>query len=209
MRHCAISFFFAIATLWILSVASASDSSANPSPNVANNTLSGLSLSSTIAVFIAGALAGFNPCLLAMLAFLASTMLASSNRRRDILIMVAFFSLGTFAIYIILGLGLFSFLQERSTVAMFRFFLAAILIILGLKQLEDARRLQSGGHSLFRVDWTKKYVQGVISSRKLSSYFLLGVLFSLVRAPCVGGMLLPSSGQFLARDLLLRDSFTC
>jgi cytochrome c biogenesis protein CcdA len=55
-------------------------------------------------------------------------------------------------------------------------------------QLEDARRLQFGGASLFRVDWTKKYVLGVISSRKLTAYFLLGALFSLVRAPCAGGM---------------------
>ena len=102
--------------------------------------------------------------------------------------MVAFFSLGTFAVYIIFGLGLFSFLQEKSTAALFRLLLAAILLILGLMQLEDARRLQSGGASLFRVDWTKKYVYGAIASRKLSSYFLLGALFSLVRAPCVGGM---------------------
>jgi len=102
--------------------------------------------------------------------------------------MVAFFSLGTFAVYIIFGLGMFSFLQEKSTAAIFRFVLAAILLILGLMQLEDARRLQSGEASLFRVDWTKKYVNGAIASRKLSSYFLLGALFSLVRAPCVGGM---------------------
>ncbi|NTW21422.1 MAG: cytochrome C biogenesis protein, partial [Nostocales cyanobacterium W4_Combined_metabat2_030] len=115
-------------------------------------------------------------------------MLASTGRRKDIMTMVALFSLGTFAVYIIFGLGLFSFLQEKSTAALFRFILAAILLILGLMQLEDARRLQSGGASLFRVDWTKKYVHGVIASLKLSSYFLLGALFSLVRAPCVGGM---------------------
>ncbi|MDD1752908.1 MAG: hypothetical protein LUQ38_07460 [Methanotrichaceae archaeon] len=55
-------------------------------------------------------------------------------------------------------------------------------------QLEDARRLQSGGTSLFRTDWTKKYVHGAIASRRLISYFLLGALFSLVKAPCVGGI---------------------
>jgi cytochrome c-type biogenesis protein len=187
MRHCTFSVFFAIAIL-VLSVVSASGSIADLSPNVAKYVLNDLTVSSTIAVFAAGLLAGFNPCLLAMLAFLASTMLASTGSRRDIITMVAFFSLGTFVVYIIFGLGLFSFLQEASTAAMFRLILAAILIILGLMQLEDARRLQSGGVSLFRVDWTKKYVQGVISSRKLSSYFLLGALFSLVRAPCVGGM---------------------
>src|SRR5512137_1354571 len=105
-----------------------------------------------------------------MLAFLTSTMLASTDRRKDIMTMVAFFSLGTFVVYIIFGLGLFGFLQEKSTAAMFRFILAAILLILGLMQLEDARRLKSGGSSLFRVDWTKKYVHGAIASRKLSYY---------------------------------------
>jgi len=71
---------------------------------------------------------------------------------------------------------------------MFRLVLAAILLVLALMQLEDARRLQMGGTSIFRTDWTKKYVHGVIASRRLSSYFLLGALFSLVRAPCVGGI---------------------
>jgi cytochrome c-type biogenesis protein len=55
-------------------------------------------------------------------------------------------------------------------------------------QLEDARRWHCGGTSLFRTDWTKKYVHRVVSSRSVSSYFLLGALFSLVRAPCVGGI---------------------
>lgn len=141
-----------------------------------------------IAVFAAGLLAGFNPCLLAMLAFLASTMLAGTDRRKEILSMVVFFSLGTFFVYIIFGMGLLGALQEESKADIFRFVLVATLLILGLMQIEDARRLKSGGTSLFRVDWSKKYVHGVIASRKRSSYFLLGALFSLVRAPCIGGM---------------------
>jgi cytochrome c-type biogenesis protein len=190
-RYCAILTLFAITLFLVLSVASAignSQIAADPSPTCASNVFDDLTISSTIAVFAAGVLVGFNPCLLAMLAFLTSTMLASTGRRRDIITMVVFFSLGTFVVYIIFGLGLVSFLQEKSTAALFRVVLASILIILGLMQLEDARRQQSGGASLFRVDWTKKYVHGVISSRKLTAYFLLGALFSLVRAPCVGGM---------------------
>jgi cytochrome c-type biogenesis protein len=93
-----------------------------------------------------------------------------------------------FAVYIIFGVGLFGVLQEKSATLMFRSVLAAVLLFLGLMQLEDARRLQSGGQSLFRTDWTRKYIHGVIASRSLSSYFLLGALFSLVRAPCVGGV---------------------
>jgi cytochrome c biogenesis protein CcdA len=187
VRYCAILILFLITLLSVFSVATANDPQITTSC-AAESILDDLTISSTIAVFAAGLLAGFNPCLLAMLAFLASTMLASTGRRKDIMTMVAFFSLGTFVVYIIFGMGLFGVLQEKSTAAIFRLLLAAILSILGLMQLEDARRLQSGGTSLFRTDWTKKYVHAVISSRKLSSYFLLGALFSLIRAPCVGGM---------------------
>jgi cytochrome c-type biogenesis protein len=149
--------------------------------------LEDLTISTAATVFAAGLLAGFNPCLLAMLAFLASTMLASTSRRKDILTMVAFFSLGIFVVYIIFGIGLFSVLREESAL-MFRFILVIVLLILGIMQLEDARRLQLGGTSLFKTDWTKKYVHGVIASQRVVSYFLLGALFSLIRAPCVGGM---------------------
>ncbi len=161
----------------------------------AKDVLKDLSVSSAAAVFAAGLLAGFNPCLLAILAFLASTMLAGTGRRKDILAMVAAFSLGMFAVYIIFGAGLFGLLREKSTASLFRLVLAAALLILGLMQLEDARRLQNGGTSIFRTDWTKKYVHSVIASRKLSSYFLLGALFSLVRAPCVGGIYIAIIGM--------------
>jgi len=154
----------------------------------AENALQNLSLSSAATVFVAGLLAGFNPCLLAILAFLASSVLASTGRRRDLLTMVAFFSLGIFVIYYIFGVGLFSVLQEKSTAATFRLVLAAVLMVLGLMQMEDARRLQGGGESLFRTDWTMKYVHCALASRRLSSYFLLGALFSLVKAPCVGAV---------------------
>jgi cytochrome c biogenesis protein CcdA len=65
--------------------------------------LKDLTLLSAASVFAAGLLAGFNPCLLAILAFLASTVLASTGRRRDLLTMVAFFSLGIFVVYYIFG----------------------------------------------------------------------------------------------------------
>lgn len=152
------------------------------------NSLQDLSLSSAVTVFVAGLLAGFNPCLLAILAFLASTVLASSGRRRDLLTMIAFFSMGIFVVYYIFGVGLFNVLQEKSTAAIFRLALAALLLILGLMQMEDARRLNGGGDSLFRTDWAMKYVHGALASKKIASYFFLGALFSLVKAPCVGAV---------------------
>ena len=192
MRYCSAAILLIVVLVMVLSPALASDNSQinviTPQACASENTLKDLTISSAAAVLAAGLIAGFNPCLLAMLAFLASSMLASTGRRRDILTMVVFFSLGTFVVYIIFGMGLSSVLQEKSTAAVFRSVLAAVLLFLGLMQMEDARRLHSGGTSLFRTDWTKKYVQDVVASRSVSSYFLLGALFSLVRAPCVGGV---------------------
>jgi cytochrome c-type biogenesis protein len=191
-----------LAALIILSAVSASDNSQT------NAQLDDLTMSSIITVFAAGLLAGFNPCLLAMLAFLAGAILASTGRRKDVLTMVVFFSLGTLAVYIIFGEGLFNVLQEKSTAATFRLVLAAILLILGLMQLEDARRLQIGGLSVFRTDLTKKYVTSVVASRKLSYYFLLGALFSLVRAPVLAEFTSLLSAQFPAKDTLRLGYFT-
>lgn len=168
--------------------------SASPRNNT-ENSLKDLNPLSAATVFGAGLLAGFNPCLLAILAFLASSILAITGRRKDILAMIAAFSLGMFAVYLILGVGLFRVLQEKSMSAIFRAVLAALLLIFGLMQLEDARRLHAGSMSIFQIDWTKRYIHGVVTSRRLSSYFLLGALFSLVRAPCVGGIYIAIIGM--------------
>ena len=149
-RHRTIPILLISTTLFISSIVSASENTQTAFK------FGQLTISSVVSVFAAGVLAGFNPCLLAMLAFLASSMLASTGRRKDIITMVVFFSLGTFAVYIVVGVGLFSVLREESTIGAFRFVLTAVLLILGLMQLEDARRLQSEKASLFRTDWTKK-----------------------------------------------------
>lgn len=196
LRFCTRAILMTVMLVTILPFVLAScDNSTNAtiaSPTCAKSTtgnaLENLNLSSAATVLAAGLLVGFNPCLLAILAFLASSVLSSMGNRKDIFAMIAAFSLGMFIVYIIFGVGLFSILKDKSTTAIFRLVLAAIILVLGVMQLEDARRLQSGGTSLFRTDWTKKYVHDVTAGRKLSSYFLLGVLFSLVRAPCVGGM---------------------
>ena len=54
----------------------------------------------------AGVLAGFNPCLLAVMAFLASVTLAQHGRRREMLEITLGFSVGIFTMYMLAGLGM-------------------------------------------------------------------------------------------------------
>lgn len=152
--------------------------------------LRSMTLSTIFTVFAAGLLAGFNPCLLGILVFLAASVMSSSGRRRDIMMMIVSFSLGIFTMYFLFGLGMQHFLQARTAADGFRYVLTFFLVVLGLMHVEDARRLNKGVNSMFRTDWVMKYVEAGVNGRKLSSYFLIGALFSLVKAPCVGAVYL-------------------
>jgi cytochrome c biogenesis protein CcdA len=152
--------------------------------------LRSMSLSTIFSVFAAGLLAGFNPCLLGILVFLAASVMSSSGRRKDLLLMIVSFSLGIFTMYFLFGLGMQHVLQAKTAADGFRYALTFFLVVLGIMHIEDARRLNNGGNSLFRTDWVMKYVEAGVNGKRLSSYFLIGALFSLVKAPCVGAVYL-------------------
>ena len=178
------------------SSANMTSKSVNPGPG--NRSLNGgeeidlrsMSLSTIFTVFAAGVLAGFNPCLLGILVFLAASVMSSSGRRKDLLLMIVSFSLGIFTMYFLFGLGMQHVLQAKTAANGFRYALTFFLVVLGIMHIEDARRLSQGGNSLFRTDWVMKYVEAGVNGKRLSSYFLIGALFSLVKAPCVGAVYL-------------------
>ncbi|MBN1324234.1 MAG: sulfite exporter TauE/SafE family protein [Methanotrichaceae archaeon] len=142
---------------------------------------------SIVAVFLAGLLAGFNPCLLGILAFLATAVISSSGQRRDIMKMVVCFCLGIFAVYLLVGLGMLHAMVGRM-IPSFRYALSGLLAIVGLVHIVDARRLYARKESLFRTDWALAYMERSIASSRASTYFLAGALFSLVKVPCVGAV---------------------
>ncbi|MGD0951728.1 MAG: cytochrome c biogenesis CcdA family protein [Methanotrichaceae archaeon] len=162
--------------------------------------LGSMTLSTIFTVFAAGLLAGFNPCLLGILVFLAASVMSSSGRRRDLMMMIVSFSLGIFTMYFLFGLGMQHVLQARTAADGFRYVLTFFLVVLGLLHIEDARRLNKGGNSLFRTDWVMKYVEAGVNGKRLSSYFLIGALFSLVKAPCVGAVYLAILDVISARS---------
>ncbi len=170
--------------------------------NVPELNLQEISLYSVSAVLGAGLVAGFNPCLLGILVFLAASVLSSSGRRRELVMMVVFFSLGIFTMYFLFGLGMQHLLQTEAVANVFRYILTAFLLVIGLAQVLDAVRLNSGKPSLFRTDWALKYFQAGVDRGRLSSYFLVGALFSLVKAPCVGAIYLAILDLLSARSYL-------
>ena len=159
-----------------------------------------ISLYTISAVLGAGLVAGFNPCLLGILVFLAASVLSSTGKRRELVMMVVFFSLGIFTMYFLFGLGMQQLLQTEAIASAFRYVLTAFLLLAGISQVWDALRLQQGRPSLFRTDWALKYFQAGIDKGRFSSYFLIGALFSLVKAPCVGAIYLAILDLLSARS---------
>ncbi|MEI6103252.1 MAG: cytochrome c biogenesis CcdA family protein [Methanothrix sp.] len=159
-----------------------------------------ISLYTISAVLGAGLVAGFNPCLLGILVFLAASVLSSKGKRREMVTMVVFFSLGIFTMYFLFGLGMQQLLQTEAIASAFRYILTAFLLLAGLSQVWDALRLHQGRPSLFRTDWALKYFQAGVDKGRFSSYFLIGALFSLVKAPCVGAIYLAILDLLSARS---------
>ncbi|MCK5661646.1 MAG: DUF11 domain-containing protein, partial [Methanosarcinales archaeon] len=90
-------------------------------------------------VFIVGLLAGFNPCLFAILAFIASVALASTGKRRNVFYIVAAFSLGIFITYLVFGLGLLRIMQSFNGIQDYiRTFLVLLVGGLGAWHVYDA-----------------------------------------------------------------------
>lgn len=141
-------------------------------------------------VFVVGFLAGFNPCLLAILAFIASVSLATTGRRRNVLLIVLMFSLGIFVTYLIVGIGLLNIIENMPSLqSSIKNFLVLLIGILGLWHIYDAWHLRTNTESSFYTP--KSFIrltESVTKNVSLPASFFMGALFSLIKAPCVGAV---------------------
>lgn len=141
-------------------------------------------------VLVVGFLAGFNPCLLAILAFIASVTLATTGRRRNVLLIVLMFSLGIFVTYLIVGIGILRiFEQSPGLQTTIKNSLVVIIGLLGLWHVYDAWHLRKNTESSFYTP--KAFIrltESVTKKVSLPASFFMGALFSLIKAPCVGAV---------------------
>jgi len=141
-------------------------------------------------VFVVGFLAGFNPCLLAILAFIASVTLATTGRRRNVLLIVLMFSFGIFVTYLIVGIGLLNIIEQLPSLqASIKNFLVLLIAVLGLWHMYDAWHLRTNTESSFYTP--KSFIrltESVTKNVSLPASFFMGALFSLIKAPCVGAV---------------------
>lgn len=140
----------------------------------------------------AGILAGFNPCLLAVMAFLASVTLVQHGRRKEMLKITLGFSAGIFTMYMLAGMGILSVVNILPEIQGGFVEISILLIsLLGFWHIFDGYWLKKHAKSTFRTpEPLKKFMAKMDKNNLLLLSFLSGSMFSLVKAPCVGAIFL-------------------
>ncbi len=140
----------------------------------------------------AGILAGFNPCLLAVMAFLASVTLVQQGRRKEMLKITLGFSAGIVTMYMLAGVGILSIVNLLPEIQSSFIKISIVLIaLLGFWHIFDAYWLKKHAKTTFRTpEPLKNFMSKMDKNNLLLLSFLSGSMFSLVKAPCVGAIYL-------------------
>ncbi len=141
-------------------------------------------------VLVAGLLAGFNPCLLAVMAFLASLTLSAKGNRTELLKIVGGFCAGIFVMFMVVGMGLLGVIKQQPEIKDTVTLLLVVLIgLLGLWHFYDAYHLKVHDRSSFKTSGSfLQLVDGIEHRNTLMVSFLAGAMFSIIKAPCVGAV---------------------
>ncbi len=106
--------------------------------------------------------------------------------------LVLVFCAGIFITYLIAGFGLLQAIgHTEGTREIIENVLIVIIVLLGIWHIYDAYHVLKYDRSSFRTSGsTMRFIENMIKKESLPAIFVLGVLFSLVKAPCVGALYL-------------------
>lgn len=176
-----------------------------------------------LTVMGAGLIDGFNPCAFTVLVFFISFLTFAGYKKRELAVLGITFILAVFATYVLIGLGLFKFIQSLE---LFGFLsriiylsIAGLAIILGIYSLYDwyiYNKTKDPQRIKLRLpDFIKRRTQKIIqdSARDKNktmielvvTVFLSGFLVSLLESICTGQTYVPTIA-YVVREPSLRAS---
>ena len=153
---------------------------------------------SAAAVFLAGLVAGINPCLLAVMAFIASMTLSARGTHMKVLLMVFAFCCGLLLIYLLMGLGFLQLMRYApGAEGLLRVSLVSVLVLFGMWTFYDAYRTHIEGSRPSMLKSFIKEIKPLYLKFSLFANFILGMAFGLMKMPCVGGMYIAILGMLI------------
>jgi len=155
---------------------------------------------SASAAFIAGLIAGINPCLLAVMAFIAGTTISAAGRSFNILARIVSFCGGLLAVYLFIGIGLMELMRLVPGLDLaLKGAIIVILTAMAAWSFFDAYRVKRGFESRSFKTVLRRFGRSYEKYAVLAS-FGIGAAFGLVKMPCVGGLYIAILGTVLQSD---------
>jgi cytochrome c biogenesis protein CcdA/glutaredoxin len=155
-------------------------------------------------VLSAGFIDGLNPCAFATLIFFISYLSFVGRKRHEVFWVGIGFSAAVFLTYLLIGIGILSFIQHLSFLPLFSKIVYLITIVialaLGFYSLYDYIQLKKGRPSEMKLqlpDFLKKRIHKTIrEGSKSNRYFLAavasGFIISILEFTCTGQVYLPT-----------------
>lgn len=137
-------------------------------------------------ITIAGLVDGINPCAIGMMVMLLGYLLTFANKPERVLKTGLLYIGSVFATYLIVGLGLYSFVSQfdlTQEAAVLNYIIAGVLIIAGLIQFKDFLGIEGGPHLRIPTASKDKLMQ-YIEKVSYPATIFLGVLVTLLETPC-------------------------
>lgn len=152
------------------------------------------------AAFFAGLIAGFNPCLLAVMAFIASTTLAAAGSGTRIIARVFSFCGGLLTVYLLIGIGLMELMRLVPALDLvLKGIIVITLVMMAAWSCYDAWRVKKGVESQSFKAVLGRFRQSY-ERYALAASFAIGAAFGLVKMPCVGGLYIAILGTILQSE---------
>jgi hypothetical protein len=170
------------------------------------------------AVLVAGFIDGINPCAFATIIFLVSYLTFAGKKAKEILLYGTVFTFGVFIAYLLVGLGLMTFLHQLSTFPKISkgvyLFIALFALSLGIISLYDYVLFRRGQVAKWKLQLPmglKKKIHEVIREQArfkggLLATFGAGFIIAVCTVICTGQVYLPTIGFVMSIPELRKNA---
>jgi hypothetical protein len=170
------------------------------------------------AVLVAGFIDGINPCAFATIIFLVSYLTFAGKKAKEILLYGSVFTIGVFIAYLLVGMGLMTFLHQLSSFPLVSkgvyLFIALFALALGMISLYDYILFRRGQMAKWKLQLPiglKKKIHEIIREQArfkggLLATFGAGFIIAVCTVICTGQVYLPTIGFVMSIPELRKNA---
>lgn len=137
-------------------------------------------------ITVAGLVDGINPCAIGMMVMLLGYLLVFAKKPERVLKTGLLYISTVFATYLVVGLGLYSFVSQFDLTGgakILNYVVGGVLGIAGLIQFKDFLGIEAGPHLRIPTA-SKERLQSLVEKVNYPTTIVLGVLVTLLETPC-------------------------